>query len=230
MKSHQLLIVISSEWTAVQGRMLLYQIQESTWTNADSFPIVLGKNGMAWGIGKHPKQPGGQKQEGDGRSPAGLFALGPAFGHYHPPKMDFLSMTKDTEAVDDPGSRYYNQIVKCGKISQPDWNSSEKMAEIPVYDLGCVVHHNFPQPQVGAGSAIFLHIWTNAETGTAGCTAMARDNLFQLLNWLDKSKNPLLVQLPLSEYLRLQKAWELPECHESSSTASQKRSSSSSVL
>lgn len=230
MQSHQLLIVTTPEWRAMMGSMALYERNETVWAHVGSFPVVLGKSGMAWGIGLHPAQKGAQKREGDGKSPAGIFRLGPAFGQLPASKMDYLSITSDMEAVDDPDSRFYNQIVKRGETANCDWKSSEKMAEIPLYELGLIVHHNFPHPLPGAGSAIFMHIWSGAQTGTAGCTAMSRKNLAWLLSWLDKEKNPLLVQLPVSEYARLQDAWKLPCLNQSASTASQKRSNSSSVL
>ena len=40
-------------------------------------PVSVGRNGAAWGLGLHAAQPQGpQKQEGDGRAPAGVFTLG----------------------------------------------------------------------------------------------------------------------------------------------------------
>ncbi|MCE5315761.1 MAG: hypothetical protein LLG04_00155 [Parachlamydia sp.] len=235
MQPNQLLIAISPKWNAVQGNLALYEQSGSSWINGGFFPVMFGKNGMAWGIGLHPPQQGIQKLEGDGKSPAGIFALGPAFGHARaiPLNMDYLALTSSLEAVDDPQSIHYNQIVNRDQIAHPDWKSSEKMAEISVYDLGVVVHHNYPQAQRGAGSAIFMHIWTNAQTGTAGCTAMERENLALLLAWLDKMKNPLLVQLPIEEYERLQEAWGLPETlivTQRASTTSQNLFNSSSVL
>lgn len=233
MQSYQLLIVTTSKWNSVQGRLSLYEREGSSWIKWESFPVVLGKRGMAWGIGLHPPQQGIQKREGDGKSPAGIFALGPAFGHAKAIpsiRMDHLLLTAGIEAVDDPESIHYNQIVDRDQVAHPDWKSSEKMAEISVYDLGVVVHHNYPEPQLGAGSAIFLHIWTDAQTGTAGCTAMEREHLALLLAWLDKEKNPLLVQLPFDEYERLKEAWGLPETNHRDSTASQNLFNSSSVL
>jgi len=73
-----------------------------------------------------------------------------------------------------------------------------------------VVDYNRQDPKPGAGSCIFLHIWRSAEKGTAGCTAMAEQDLLALLGWLRNEKNPLLVQLPRAEYERVWKAWGLP--------------------
>src|SRR5690606_28769174 len=44
-------------------------------------PVGRARAGRAGGVGPHPPQPGPQKREGDGRSPAGVFRIGTAFGY-----------------------------------------------------------------------------------------------------------------------------------------------------
>ena len=126
------------------------------------------------------------KQEGDGRSPAGVFHLNSVFG-YKPAdqmkklKMPYLHLTQMTECIDDPNSRYYNQIIFRNKIAetdQVDWKSSEKMREMGhCFELGVVVEYNHDPIQHGAGSCIFLHNWLNQHNTTAGCTAMAPEEM-----------------------------------------------------
>jgi D-alanyl-D-alanine dipeptidase len=97
------------------------------------------------------------------------------------------------------------------QVGNLDWKSSEKMLElVPQYDLGVFVEHN-REKQAGAGSCIFLHVWSDAGTGTAGCTAMSRDNMETVLYWLDAKKNPVLIQLPVEDYKKLQTTWKLPK-------------------
>jgi len=81
----QLLIVTSNDWTAKQGSLQLYErpSDESTWVPIGApMPVVLGRTGLAWGIGLHQvvDKNGPYKKEGDGKSPAGIFSLGSAFG------------------------------------------------------------------------------------------------------------------------------------------------------
>ena len=202
LETKQIILVTTPSWESCQGK--LYQYERSStgeWVlQKPSIPVVVGKNGMAWGLGLHTNPAGPVKREGDGKSPSGVFTLGPAFGH-HPfqTKMDFFSLNSDIEAVDDPSSRYYNQIVDRQKISAIDWTSSEKMGEISLYELGLVIHHNWETPVPGAGSAIFMHLWRDEVSGTAGCTAMSHQNLSELLQWLDPQKKPLLIQVPQHE-------------------------------
>lgn len=213
MQNLQLLIVTTDSWESHQGCLRLFERSNisNEWRPTDpSFPVVVGKAGLAWGIGLHPPQDGEglSKVEGDLKSPAGIFSIGTAFGfapltQMRHLKLDYLHLDEFIEAVDDPLSRYYNSVVN-RKMVVPDWKSSEKMRSEPLYEIGLCINHNCPKPQPGKGSAIFFHLWRNAESGTAGCTAMARENLEKILGWLDKNKNPTLIQLPSSIYSKWQ--------------------------
>ena len=82
----QLILVTTGGWDAVDGEMKLYErdsINDRWNAVGEKIPIVVGRNGMAWGKGLHGDVVGEEpvKQEGDGRSPAGIFSLGSAFGY-----------------------------------------------------------------------------------------------------------------------------------------------------
>jgi L,D-peptidoglycan transpeptidase YkuD (ErfK/YbiS/YcfS/YnhG family) len=77
--------------------------------------------------------------------------------------------------------------------------------------LGVVVDHNAGKPLSGGGSCIFLHIWSSAGQGTTGCTVMEAQNIEILLRWLNSAAQPVLVQLPESEYLQFRGSWKLPD-------------------
>ena len=216
---HQLLIVTTSNWDEKQGELRLYErvSDVSNWVSIRTIPVVIGRAGLAWGIGLHPADTKMMpcKKEGDGKSPAGIFSLGSAFGFASDSEMDHLQMdyfqiNPYIEAVDDPLSHYYNQIVDIRAVI-PDWRSSEKMSDVPLYAMGIVINHNFPNSQLDAGSAIFFHLWHQKDSGTAGCTAMSQEDLSIIMRWLDRNKNPILVQLPIHEYDERQHVWNLPE-------------------
>jgi len=50
-----------------------------------------------------------------------------------------------------------------------------------------------------------MHVWRAAGEGTVGCTAMPKEDVEQLIQWLDPAKSPRLVQLPLGQYNKLRK-------------------------
>ncbi len=162
---------------------------------------------MGWGVGVHPPISSiKQKKEGDRKSPAGTFQLGPIFIDQRSIpsaffKMPVIFLNEYSEAVDDPLSLSYNQIVDARSSVNKDWVSSEKMQrEDELYLLGLVIQHN-PIPAIpGGGSCIFMHSWRGNETGTYGCTALSPSHLLQVLTWLDPVKSPCLVQLPLEEF------------------------------
>lgn len=180
--------------------------------------VSLGKSGLAWGRGLHPRVEGAQKCEGDGCAPAGIFAITTLFGYAaldsafaRAAKLPYLSATPDLKAIDDPASAYYNRIVDQTSVAHPDWASCEEMRrQDQRYAVGAVVAHNAEPPVPGAGSCIFLHVWEREGVPTAGCTAMALADMTQIASWLDVSAAPLLVQLPQAEYERWREEWQLP--------------------
>jgi D-alanyl-D-alanine dipeptidase len=229
-RSTQMIVVTTSDWNAVEGRMQRFEraAARDAWSPvSEPISVVVGKNGMGWGIGviatddpniRSTSDP--VKQEGDGKAPAGVFGLGTAFGYTPQPlpgsKMPYLNLTASIECVDDPGSKYYNRLVDRSTVAT-DWNSSEHMRAIEAYRWGIVVDHNGTvtdvksnRPAPGGGSCVFLHIWGSSTQGTAGCTAMPQIELETLLTWLDPERKPLLVQLPTPEYARLINRWKLP--------------------
>ena len=214
----QLIVVLTESWKPGPARLRTFERQRGMWTEVgDSIPASVGRNGVAWGVGLHGSYPPGGpvKKEGDGKSPAGVFALGEAFGSLRAEEAGithypYRQMTSSFAGVDDPSSRHYNRIVDSSAVAK-DWSSAENM--IPAngtYRLACVVKHNW-RPFPGYGSCIFLHIWKGEMVPTSGCAAMAQTHLERVLRWLDRSKAPLLVQLPASEYEARRSGWQLPE-------------------
>ena len=219
-KSLQAVVVTTKDWSAVQGLARLFERKntKSNWSAVGkSFPVVVGENGMAWGAGLHqlPSDTGRirLKTEGDGKSPAGVFALTSAFGSAEKSdfvKLPYTRLTESVECVDDVKSSKYNLIVDKFKVGNFDWKSSEKMLAVgEQYDLGVFVAHNFER-LAGGGSCIFLHIWKDSSSGTAGCTAMARENIELVLRFLNPQNNPVLIQIPEESYKNYQIKWKLP--------------------
>lgn len=219
--ARQLIVVTTNDWNAVEGELRRFERSSETqpWRAiGGKIPIVVGRNGMAWGRGLHGDASpiGGDgpiKKEGDGRSPAGVFRLSAAFGYQARAaavKLPYLHASSTLECVDDSRSAHYNQVLDRRSIKQPDWNSSEQMRrDDEQYRLGVIVDHNAKR-EPERGSCIFLHIWAGSGKGTAGCTAMSPQSTQALLRWLDAKKNPMLAQLPRIEFERLQRAWRLP--------------------
>jgi D-alanyl-D-alanine dipeptidase len=199
--ARQLVLVTAPAWSSTRGELRRFERSGGPWREVgERREVLLGEHGLAWGLGLHsiPRDSAPRKREGDRCAPAGIFTLPSAFGRAPIGNfaLPYRQLRSDTEAVDDPTSRFYNRIVNRAETRQPDWKSSERMAEIPDYELGLVVAHN-PRNLPGAGSCIFLHLWVGERRGTAGCTVLGRPHLLELLHWLDARQYPVLVQLPL---------------------------------
>ena len=196
--SRQVVLVTSSGWSSSQATVRLFERTNAGWqARGTAFDALTGRNGMAWGIGLHRRTTVGPiKEEGDGCAPAGVFRFGPVFTKdARTFAMPFVRIGPGSEGVDDPASRYYNQLVDHRKVARPDWKSSEKLFESPHYGLGIWVRHN-PDAVPGAGSCIYIHDWVGRRGGTAGCTVLRRSDLEKLLTALNSRKNPVLVQMP----------------------------------
>jgi hypothetical protein len=113
-RSTQTIVVTTTNWNAVEGQLQRYEratANEKWRPVGEPISVVVGKNGIGWGIGvlatddpnfRVSSDP--VKREGDGKSPAGVFALGTAFG--------YASQTL-------PGSKmpYLSPALTCGNIS-----------------------------------------------------------------------------------------------------------------
>jgi len=219
--SKQLIVVVTPSWEASKGSLYRFEREKtvSDWKmTGQPAPVILGRNGLGWGRGLHqiPEDSNPIKREGDGKSPAGLFRLGEAFGfptleEMGKLKIPYRPVTDYLECVDDVESQYYTKLVEKDKVKLADWESSEHIYRSPnAYHYGVMVEHNTADTQKGAGSCIILHCVSVTGDSTAGCTTMDRTEMEKLVKWLDAAADPLLVQLPLPVYQRLQQDWKLP--------------------
>jgi L,D-peptidoglycan transpeptidase YkuD (ErfK/YbiS/YcfS/YnhG family) len=214
------IVVISDHWDSTKGQLFSFEKDNRGWViQPISGAVALGKQGLAWGIGVHPAQPGRQKVEGDGRAPAGLFTLSGTFGYEASvaTAMPYQAMHIDDFCIDVPHSPLYNLTVnrKRYPAKESEGTTEPMRRDIHVngdqsYQLGVFIDHNSSQVRA-AGSCIFMHIWKSPTTATAGCTAMTSDQLQGLVKWLDPNKHPLYLLLPKQQYLELQQSWQLPE-------------------
>lgn len=218
-KSLQTVVVTTKDWDATTGTARLYERrnEKSDWKMVgESFPVVIGRNGLAWGNELTRQITATKiKHEADGSSPAGLFPLTATFGKGSKPEaleLPYTKLDEFTECVDDTRSFHYNRIVNRMQVGNFDWKSSEKMSAItPEYDLGIFVAYNTFPVVKEKGSCIFLHIWKDDTTSTDGCTAMERRNLERIVGWLSANKNPYLIQLTEDDHNKYRKSWKLPK-------------------
>ncbi|MDP5171399.1 MAG: hypothetical protein NWR72_14235 [Bacteroidia bacterium] len=213
----QALIVITEGWEDLQATLYAVEWNGGSWQTKSSHAVVVGSNGLGWGLGvkDFTEKSGPVKHEGDKKSPAGVFTLGKAFGVFSPENLPKLGLPYElveweTLCIEDTSSHYYNSIVR-EDLPGKDWEQNDRMTrKDDLYSLGAFVNHNTNPAKPGSGSCIFLHLWRDQDHGTLGCTAMPKSMLLAHLQWLDLTKNPVLVQVPRGEYASLATEFGLP--------------------
>lgn len=175
LSADQRLVVTAKTPGGFEATLAFYENQ----TLIKSFDAVVGRNGIA---------APGEKREGDGKTPSGTYPITALFGLMRPAgsELPFLTISQTLHCVDDSDSCFYNRIVESATLT-PDtvhYTSHEVMLEPDgLYDLGAVIDYN-PEGKPGLGSCIFLHIARDDGKPTAGCVALKRADLFELIGQL----------------------------------------------
>lgn len=220
----QAIIGITDSWNSSHVTLTLAEKNAAgKWQRVlGPFPGRLGRNGTAWGMGIHKTPAGYRKKEGDGRSPAGIFALGGlwvtnATPVQHDPAIPYVKVGPADLWVTDPACpKLHNRHVRLNHPASTPWELKEQMRQTDYpHSIKMLVHHNTVEsvgsPIVGAGSSIFFHIWRrDGAVPTAGCTGMQEENLRAVIARLRARKNPVYILLPRAEYARYREAWKLP--------------------
>ena len=180
----QLLVVEGTH--GVLCNVYMYTYADGSWSSR-LINGVTGYRGIA---------PYGTKREGDGKTPAGTFALKRGLCYVQ----DFVSyfpMEQYNERYmwdENPNSPTYNTLLRNpqpGTKGDRIWDNHDLQ-----YRYIVVVEYNTDPVIPGAGSAIFIHVWRAPGKPTAGCVGMAESNMKSVVEWLNPSKNPHIVVLP----------------------------------
>lgn len=151
---------------------------------------ALGKNGVA---------KVGEKLEGDGKTPAGVYPLrrtfyredrlGASFGKEI--NSTFLAATPTQQNyvwVDDPESNLYNTFATLPLPTSSPTSSYENLylTDSSVYDVCVVIGYNDDPIEAGKGSAIFFHIASPNYGPTAGCISISLENMKWILSQIEE--------------------------------------------
>ena len=199
MLSMQQVLVVADQGTDNKGQMFCYQKNGGKWYKTCSdIPVVLGRNGL------------NKQKEGDQKSPSGIFKLARTFGYSSEApagvSMPWVALKTSSLCIDDPDSKYYNQIVDSRDENIiADWKSAEKMRrdvydQDNLYELGLI-----PEVSSKIGSCVFIHVWRGEDKPTVGCTAMSREKILELIQWLSPDMNPVIIQGDKEQIQNLQK-------------------------
>ncbi|MFD2258127.1 L,D-transpeptidase family protein [Luteolibacter algae] len=217
--SSQCVVGIADDWGSSTVSLSYFEKKNGEWYRVgDIWKGRLGSKGLVWGRGIHPNPSGvSLKQEGDGRSPAGVFDIGGVWGAHKSvkkhPKTFYHQVTSRDLWVEDGSSKYYNQFLSLDHEPATAWEKKAQMKQndYPQSLKMFIAHNAYPRVVPNGGSSIFFHIWRrDGAAATAGCTTMIEDRLRWLIATVDPDRRPLYVLLPRAEYEKLKPLWKLP--------------------
>ena len=146
------------------------------------FKCALGKSG----IGK-------KRKEGDNITPKGTFNLIKIYYREDrvkklSSKFKLIKITKKMGWCDDPKSKKYNQLIKLPtKYSHEILYRREN-----IYDLILVLNYNMKPTIKSKGCAIFIHIAKKNYKKTAGCIALKKVDLINLVKEIKRNTKVLI--------------------------------------
>ena len=140
------------------------------------FKCALGKSGV-----------GKKKIEGDNITPQGIYKIIKIYCRKDrikkiSSKFKLIKIKKNMGWCDDPKSNRYNQLINLPS----DFNHEKFYRKDSVYDLILVLNYNMNPIIKGKGSGIFIHISKKNYKKTAGCIALKKSHLIQLVKNIER--------------------------------------------
>jgi L,D-peptidoglycan transpeptidase YkuD (ErfK/YbiS/YcfS/YnhG family) len=171
----QLLLVINDTDTLNKATLVALEKRHKKWKIIyDPMLASIGRNGFALP---------GNKREGDGKSPTGIFHLGQLFSYENKvnTSLPFIQTTGEDKWIDDTNHVDYNKYVKGNTTA----TSFEHLRLSGIYYKYCMVIEYNTNPVIkGKGSAIFFHVADATYSPTSGCVAIKEDDMNKTLSWL----------------------------------------------
>ena len=192
----RLIVVTATDINAPGALLTTYErtTPDAPWMSVGGLrEAVVGLKGLAWGGPWRQLARDGEplKQEGDKRSPAGIYRMGAPFGFEASSEAGYLQLATDQHiCVEDVRSDLYGQIVKRSAVA-PGIKFDQMRAE-PLYRTGLVVDYPADRERK-AGSCIFIHVWRKPGQGTAGCVALEEASVTELRAWASAAPSAIAI-------------------------------------
>jgi len=146
------------------------------------YSLSCGKIRIPCRVGRNGIVPATDKREGDGRTPAGDWMLRSVYFRADrvdrpQTKFECLPLTRQLGWCDAPDHPAYNTCVRL------PFEASHEMLwrQDGAYDIIVVLGYNDTPVRPHRGSAIFFHCLARGQTETAGCVAVTRKDMLEIL-------------------------------------------------
>jgi len=201
--ARQVIVVTAPKWRSTEGTLATYEKRGDTWRVVQQeMRTQLGYGGLVRGDKRH---------QGTGTTPTGVYEIVSGFGRKADPGTQ-LAYTK----VDRNDAWPYNpRVPSTYNVFQDvdrSWKSYGGYVE-HLWDMGyqydyvAVLDYNLPEgpirtgakgvrrstepPDTSRGGGIFLHVDNGNKT--AGCIAVKKKAMREIMQWLDPKKDPVIV-------------------------------------
>lgn len=189
----QLILVYNEKPEDPQAKLFILEKDNDEWNIVQGpVPAGIGENGFA---------APGEKVEGDGKTPSGMFRLGHLFTYEVKvdTKMVYSQSTSEDKWIDDPESTDYNRHVRGETTAKSHENLKLKSDH---YKYCMVIEYNTDPVVKGKGSAIFFHLRDSDKETTAGCIAISEVEMLRILKWLDPETHPMILMGNFDELIK----------------------------
>ena len=175
----QLVVVAADGMNESTAHISMHTRDEyGNWIEILSVDGYAGKNGMVYD---------GERKEGCGRTPIGVYHFNKAFGIASDPgcAIPYIQVTDDLYWSSDmrDGMRY-NELVSVNDYPDLDKDRSEHLISYTKAYQYCLNISFNEECEIGRGSAIFLHCNGN-NPYTAGCVSVPEDAMIEILQNVD---------------------------------------------
>ncbi|MBK1813052.1 SH3 domain-containing protein [Clostridium sp. YIM B02505] len=183
--SSQIILVTTSSMSSSYANIKFYQKNGDDWTIKTETNGRVGSNGLAYIS---------NRMQSTDKTPAGVLGILGAFGVSDNPgcKYSYTKVTDNMYWDLNSGSSTYNRLI----YSNPG-GDYEHLASYPThYKYALITDYNVNQT-ANKGGGIFVHV--NGSGGTAGCVSMPEAQVKDLITWVNPTKNPKILIIPISD-------------------------------
>ena len=196
-RTNQIIVVIQAQ--GMRGNLGCFEKSGSMWTQKFSCVCNGGDSkvsnrGSTQSYNQH-------RVTGSRQTPVGSFPLKDGFGHQAAPSGITITYHQTTASA----------VVGLDDVYYPNGGVlGEQVGDLnqygAVYDYAVIIGYNqsnrIVHSTTTSGGNIFLHCWSNENTGTAGCVAVATENMKKILQFLKSGAWMIIVnkEQDLSQY------------------------------
>lgn len=201
--AQQVIVVTAPSWKSTEGTLATYEKRGGSWRVVKpEMRTQLGYGGMVRGD---------KRRQGTGTTPTGVYEVLSGFGRKADPgtDLDYIKVDRNDAWTYNPKvPSTYNVFQDADRSWKSYGGYVEDLWDMGYqYDYVAVLDYNLPEgpirtgakgvrrssnpPDTRRGGGIFLHVDNGKRT--AGCIAVKKKQMREIMQWLDPDKDPVIV-------------------------------------